>query len=128
MVAQNTTTRRLGIRELRDHLNEVLREVRDENLIVDVTLHGQVVAELRPKRDTSGPGGLVQPERDLSEDDPRGWTEKLRRRAAAGPHPVDPEERRRINEERDRLAERIAKSWPKGLSAVDAIREDRDAE
>lgn len=120
MIAQETATRRLGIRELRDHLNEVLREVRDENLAVDVTLHGRVVAELRPKRDTGGAMRLVPPERDLSGE--------LKRSAASGPHLVDPEERRRLNEERDRLAERIAKSWPQGLSAVDAIREDRDAE
>lgn len=127
MVAHELTPRRMGIRELRDHLNEVLREVRDERLAVDVTRHGQVVAELRPKRVETAPSEGTLARSAPPDDNHRRWSAEMRR-LAVEPRSVDPVERRRINEERDRLAERLAKSWPTGLSAVDAIREDRDAE
>jgi prevent-host-death family protein len=40
--------------------------------------------------------------------------------------PVDRDTMRHIWEERDRLAAEIAKHWPAGLSAADAIAADRD--
>ncbi|HKG26025.1 MAG TPA: type II toxin-antitoxin system prevent-host-death family antitoxin [Thermomicrobiales bacterium] len=40
--------------------------------------------------------------------------------------PVDRVQVSRVWEERDRLAEEIAKHWPAGLSAADAIAEDRE--
>jgi prevent-host-death family protein len=42
------------------------------------------------------------------------------------PCPVDRETMERIWEEEDRLAEEIGKYWPAGLSAADAIAEDRE--
>jgi prevent-host-death family protein len=39
---------------------------------------------------------------------------------------VDPEQMQRIWEEEDRLAEEIGKYWPEGVSAADAIAEDRE--
>ena len=42
------------------------------------------------------------------------------------PRPVDPEIMRSIWEEQDRLAEEIGKYWPAGVSAADAIAEDRE--
>jgi len=117
----------MGVRQLRDHLNEVLREVRDERLSVDVTLHGQVVAELRPTR--SDPGltrGLSAPSGPPDELHLR-WREEMRRLAAT-PLLVDAEEAQHREEELDHLAQRIGQRWPKGLSAVEALRRDRDAE
>ena len=40
--------RTLGIRELRDNISEVLREVEEEGEIIEVTNHGRVVARLVP--------------------------------------------------------------------------------
>jgi prevent-host-death family protein len=40
--------------------------------------------------------------------------------------PIDRATMNRIWEERDRLAAEIAKHWPAGLSAADAIAEDRE--
>lgn len=117
----------MGIRQLRDHLNEVLREVRDDNLAVDVTLHGQVVAELRPKRADAAPAqGLAAPTAPPDEEHLR-WRGEMRR-LAASPPVIDPEQDRLREEQLDQLAHRIAQRWPKGLSAVEAIRRDRDAE
>ena len=42
------------------------------------------------------------------------------------PRRVDPERMKRIWEEEDRLAEEIARYWPAGVSAADAIAEDRE--
>jgi prevent-host-death family protein len=42
------------------------------------------------------------------------------------PRPVDRETLERIWEEEDRLAKEIGKYWPAGLSAADAIAEDRE--
>jgi prevent-host-death family protein len=41
------------------------------------------------------------------------------------PRPIDSATMQQIWDERDRLAEEIAKHWPAGLSAADAIAEDR---
>jgi prevent-host-death family protein len=40
--------------------------------------------------------------------------------------PVDRASMKRVWEERDRLAEEIARHWPAGLSAADAIAQDRE--
>ncbi|MGI8588027.1 MAG: type II toxin-antitoxin system prevent-host-death family antitoxin [Chloroflexia bacterium] len=40
--------RTLGVRELRDNISEVLREVEEQNEVVEVTNHGRVVARLVP--------------------------------------------------------------------------------
>jgi prevent-host-death family protein len=42
------------------------------------------------------------------------------------PRPVDRLTMQRVWEERDRLAEEIARHWPVGLSAADAVAEDRE--
>lgn len=127
MVAQRDNPRRIGLRELRDHLSEVIREVRDEDLAVDVTLHGEVVAELRPRRATPLVGRRGPPTDDQIRADRAKWAE-LRRQAHLPPRPVDPEESRRREEALDRLSQRLSSGWPKGFSAADVIRQDRDAE
>jgi prevent-host-death family protein len=40
--------RTLGVRELRDNISEVLRNVEQEGEIIEVTNHGRVVARLVP--------------------------------------------------------------------------------
>jgi prevent-host-death family protein len=42
--------KRIGIRELKANLSEILREVDEEGQIVEVTRHGRVVARLMPAR------------------------------------------------------------------------------
>jgi prevent-host-death family protein len=42
------------------------------------------------------------------------------------PRPVDLETINRLWDEQDQLAEEISKYWPAGLSAADAIAEDRE--
>ena len=40
----------MGVRELKKHFSEILREVQEEGQVVDVTNRGQVVARLVPVR------------------------------------------------------------------------------
>jgi prevent-host-death family protein len=40
----------VGVRELRDRVSELLRRVRDEGEVIEVTYHGEVVARLVPAR------------------------------------------------------------------------------
>ena len=128
MVAQPDNRRRIGIRELRDHLSEVIGEVRDDDLAVDVTLHGQVVAELRPKHSNSRIARKGVPPGVASMEERRRWADDLDDGGILVPPLVDPNDRKEFEERLDRLAREVTKRWPKGLSAVDAIREDRDAE
>jgi prevent-host-death family protein len=46
-------------------------------------------------------------------------------RPAAKSRPLDQTEIDRLNAEMDAIAHEVAKKWPKGLSAVDAVREQR---
>jgi len=127
MVANLTNHRRIGVRALRNHLSEILSEVRDDAVTYDVTLHGEVVAQLRPDRvgqliGRSGPRTDEQIKADREK-----WAE-YRRLAHLPPRPVDPEEVRRREERLACLTRQLSGGWPKGFSAVDVIREDRDAE
>lgn len=81
----------VGVLELKEHTDEIVRRVREDNESIDVTYQGEVVARLVPIR-----------------------------------RPVDLETINRIWEEEDRLAEEISKYWPAGVSAADAIAEDRE--
>ena len=40
--------REIGVRELKDQLNSVMRIIREQGAEYTVTLHGQPIAELRP--------------------------------------------------------------------------------
>jgi prevent-host-death family protein len=80
----------IGIRELKEHTSEVLRQVRENKASYDVTYRGEVVARIVPV------------ERELTE-----------------------EEEDRLWAEMDELAKEIGKKWPRGVSAVDAVREQR---
>ena len=40
----------IGVRELKTHISEILRQVQEEGEVIEVTNHGEVVARLVPVR------------------------------------------------------------------------------
>jgi prevent-host-death family protein len=80
----------VGVRELKANPGKVLRMVRDSNMSVDVTIHGEIVARIVPAR-----------KKPNVEEIEAAW---------------------RRHEEIGRM---ISEKWPVGLSAVEAIKEDR---
>jgi antitoxin (DNA-binding transcriptional repressor) of toxin-antitoxin stability system len=87
--------RRVGVRELKEHTSQILRELREHGEIVDVTHRGEVIARLIPV------GQSVQE------------------------MPIDREKLREFWERWDELAAEISADWPDGVSAQDAIRDVR---
>ncbi len=83
--------RTVGIRELRERLSQIVREVSEQREIIQITHHGRVVAQIAP---------ATQPP---SEKEWREYWEKM-----------------------DSLAAEIGKYWPTGVSAAQAIAEDRE--
>jgi len=93
----------VDIDELHHDTTAILRRVRDHSETIAISENGEVVAQLSP----------VDPER--SSRQPAGHLE-----------PANPEvEHAAIWAELTRLGEELARTWPDGLSAVDAIREHR---
>jgi antitoxin (DNA-binding transcriptional repressor) of toxin-antitoxin stability system len=91
-------TRIVGIGELKSQADEIVREVLETGRPIDIVQNGQVAARLSPvPRSESEPG-------------PRPWTE---------------EERAAFWQRMDALSSEIGRVWPKGVSAVDAVREQR---
>ena len=82
--------RTIGVRELKEHASEVLRRVREDGEVFEVTYHGRVVARVVP-----------------------------------APQPDDGASAEAFWEKWDQLAAEISERWPAGLSAVDAVREER---
>ncbi len=83
--------REVGVRELKQHASELLRDVREKRESITITYRGKAVAQLVPVRDE----------------------ERLRREGKA------------VLAEMEKLAQEISKTWPKGVSAVEAVREQR---
>jgi prevent-host-death family protein len=81
----------VGVRELKARASEILRRVREDGEIVEITYRGRVVARLVPAEPTS----------------------------------ADIDETRAVLTDLQRLAEEIGTKWPAGVSAVDAVREQR---
>jgi prevent-host-death family protein len=81
----------IGVRELKQRINEIVRRVREEHESFNVTYRGRVVATITPSEDP-----------------------EARRREA-----------KKVWAEMDRLAVEMSKKWPKGVSAAQAIAEDR---
>jgi prevent-host-death family protein len=94
---EQSPRRSVGIRELKAKASEIVREVHESGVPVDITVRGEVVARLTP---TPSPSA------------------KLQRRMTA-------QERVGFWKRWDALAEEIGSSWPEGVSAVDAVREQR---
>lgn len=91
----------ITIDELRERLDEVIDQLAHGGEPVAVTRGGGAVAEINPTA-TAGVGA--------AQETTPSWAE---------------EEREAYWAEWDRIATEIGKTWPEGLSAVDAIREDR---
>lgn len=68
----------VGIRELKTNTSEIVRRVRELGEIVDITLHGEVVARLVPARPMSTPAeelDALWAEMDrLAEEITANWT------------------------------------------------------
>ncbi|TAK31624.1 MAG: type II toxin-antitoxin system prevent-host-death family antitoxin [Chloroflexota bacterium] len=83
--------RSIGVRQLRQHLSEVLEEVSEEGTEISITSYGKEIARLVPPR---------------------------KRRA--------PEEMAALWNRIDHIASEIGQYPSKGMSAVDAVREERE--
>ena len=81
---------RIGVRELKEHTSEIIRRVREEQGMYEITFRGRAVARLVP---------VVEPSTSGSPDD--FWAEL------------------------DRVAGEIGSRWPEGLTAVEAVGEQR---
>ena len=96
----------VGVRELKEHASQILREVQ-EGETIEVTVRGKRVARieriepsLEPKMPAARWEALTQAEREE-------YLREFFRRS-------------------DDLARKIGEKWPKGVSAVEAVREGRD--
>ena len=96
--------RSVGIRELRKRTSEIIGWVRDEGIEVQITHYGKPVARLVPvlpeAEETSSPADITST--GTSSEDLASVYTTL-----------------------DRLAAEIGARWPKGVSAADAVAEDR---
>lgn len=81
---------KVGVRELSEHTSEIVRRVREDKEVIELTFRGEVVASIKPVERAGSVETLEQ-----------------------------------VWEERDRLAAELGKNWPKGLSAAQAVTEDR---
>jgi prevent-host-death family protein len=88
--------RRVGVRELKAHTSEILRQVREQAEPIAITHRGQVVARLVPAHEPA----LVE-------------------------QPVDHEALRTFWESWDALAAKIGEGLPEDVSAVDVVKEGR---
>lgn len=88
--------RRVGIRELKTHTSEILRQVREQAEPIAITHRGQVVARLVPAQEA---GAIEQP--------------------------VDHEALKAFWESWDVLAAKIGEGLPAEVSAVDIVKEGR---
>ena len=89
----------IGIKELRTGIDAALRRVTDDGETIQIVSEGQIVAQLAPV----DPPVSITPtaDHDADAEDDATWAELMR------------------------LGEEISKHWPKGVSAVDAIRDQR---
>jgi antitoxin (DNA-binding transcriptional repressor) of toxin-antitoxin stability system len=89
-------TRTVGIAELKAQADDLIREVAETGCPIDIVRDGQVAARLSP----------------VPTLEPRA-------------HPWTDEERTAFWRRMDALASEIGRVWPKGVSALDAVREQR---
>ncbi len=86
----------VGVRELKERTSAVLRRVRENGELIDVTYRGRVVARLAPA------GQATIRERPISQDELDALWERW-----------------------DKLSAEISADWPEGVSAEDAINDVR---
>ena len=73
--------RTIGIRDLKTHLSEILRQVQEEGQVIEVTNHGEIVARVVPVRKR---GGLKANAKDKANS--TVWTDLERLAAEIGAH------------------------------------------
>jgi prevent-host-death family protein len=88
--------RSVGVRELKEQIGKILRRVRQDGETIEVTYRGRVVARVVPANPVPKQAKSLSPEESAA-----FWAEW------------------------DELGAEISKDWPKGVSAVDAVREQR---
>jgi prevent-host-death family protein len=88
----------IGVRELREHTADVLRQVREEQAEYVITYQGKPVAFLSPVNEQAVESAMVQASRASAED---GWAAYLR------------------------LVEQLRAAWPADLSTQELIDEIR---
>lgn len=81
----------VGIRELKAHATEIVRQVRVKRATIQITYRGKVIAQLIPVREP----------KPIKKETSSVWTDL------------------------DHLAAEIGARWPKNVTAVDAVREQR---
>jgi prevent-host-death family protein len=67
----------IGIRELKNHLSQILKEVSEKGQEIDITNHGQVIARLvpvKPVNDSAASGAAWARLKDLSNQIGERWT------------------------------------------------------
>lgn len=97
--------------DLKADAEEILQYVQAGGEPVNIVRDGQVVASIMPPR--TDPRRASQCENDVSNQEPRPLT------------PKELEQLAYAWQLRAELAERLERSWPKGVSAVDAVRDVR---
>lgn len=103
---------RVNSSKLKTDTDEILERVRDSGEQFEVWRNGQIVAVIVPADIPGSQGGQG----------------KGQDRPPTEPQPLSPDERARLEAmwaKRDELIARMRTKWPKGVSAVDAVREAR---
>ena len=94
----------IGMKELRDDIEAVIRRVNADGETIEVAENGEIIALIVPPPEASAAESeapVASERNNADEEHEAAWAE-LRR-----------------------LGEEISKRWPKGVSAVDAIRDQR---
>ena len=92
---------RVGIKEFKNRATQIVRDVREHSARYVVTVDGTPAAILKPY-DAAEDDGPEPGRDDMTDEEIDEWFRGL-----------------------DELAARIGKAWPKGLSAADAVAEQR---
>jgi len=64
---ENAVTQQIGVRELKNRLTEIIREIKETGVEYTVTVHGQPVANIRPLPASSDLPHAVVVQRELAD-------------------------------------------------------------
>jgi antitoxin (DNA-binding transcriptional repressor) of toxin-antitoxin stability system len=94
---QEPAARTVGVQELKDAADALVREVSETGRPIDIALGGKIVARLGPSLpdDATTPGAAQTEDRERTV---RDWLRKM-----------------------DAVAQEIATAWPEGVSAQDVV-------
>jgi prevent-host-death family protein len=119
----------VGIKDLQDRAEDLVNRVEETGETIEIVVHGRVAARLVPSR-------WIDEDEPLSEEERAQTEAALARLKEIGEEvsehsPVDVVVEERDARDREalnrlkQLGEEISARWPKGVSAVDAIRDVR---